>query len=882
MKPKNIKSKNIKPKNIKPNKRILRTKLVAIILITLFIFVQFPLQAAPAGPVEICKLNVKLSDEADIEKITSASGGEILRTGPLNYLTLQFNDYGNNRQKVLALPGVLSAEWSKKYRIEQDLVSPSTKADSYHDPYYSEQWNLKKIRAPELWAEGVTGRGIVVAVVDTGVDLNFPDLVDDKQNNLLQGYTAFPRSTKAGAAQDDNGHGTAVAGTIAALPNDIGTIGIAYEAQIMPIKAMDEDGEGDDDVLADGIVWAADHGAHIINLSIGSSTQTQVLADALAYAASKGCLLVGASGNNKSVEELPITKNLSGVNYPAADPCVIAVTAIDQKDKIAHFSLTGPEVKLSAPGTQILSCMWTKEGEKGVGYFTGTSFAAPLVSGVAALLWSQYPELTASEISRALFSSAFDLGSSGRDHSYGYGRVDAYRALKTLAEPKSYPSPAVLGWEGGKVKAADGEEVQAVLTVPPGAFNLPVYSGSPASTMKFQLELVSSPPNFPQGIKPAGRAVSIKPWGESTVQKPLSLQLKLTPPQEQALSEDKESNSAEQIAYLYRWSGSRWLRVGGGLPLSASTLEVTIYEPGLYRAGWSAAPATNRISGSDRISTALAIAREAFPTGADTVVLSRADSYPDALAGVPLAYRLQAPILLTNPQSLPAEVEQLIIELAPRQIIILGGKSAVAPAIEERLGRQAPVTRLAGGNRYETATVIAHTLGTKGQAVVVSGSNFPDAIAAASAAAQTGSPILLTPASSLAPSTANTLNKLSVVSTEVVGGTGVVNHSVWSKLPEPQRISGPDRYATSAAVVQAYQPQGGILYVATGRNFPDALTGGVLAAANSSAILLLPPQGLTAPQIQALQTLNGKKAVALGGRGAVSDQLLKQVQELIN
>ncbi|NLW06872.1 MAG: cell wall-binding repeat-containing protein, partial [Clostridia bacterium] len=468
--------------------------------------------------------------------------------------------------------------------------------------------------------------------------------------------------------------------------------------------------------------------------------------------------------------------------------------------------------------------------------------------------------------------------------SYGYGRVDVYRALKALAEPKSLPSPALLGWEGGQVKAADGEEVQAVLTVPPGAFNLPVYSGSTKSAMRFHLELVSSPPNFPQNIEPAGKAVYIRPWGESTVQKPLSLQLKLTPPQQQALPAYKESgtNSTEQIAYLYRWSGSRWLRVGGGLPFSASALEVKSYEPGLYRAGWSAAPATDRISGPDRISTALAIAREAFPTGADTVVLSRADSYPDALAGVPLAYRLQAPILLTNPQSLPQEVEQLITELAPRQIIILGGKSAVAPAVEERLRQQAPVTRLAGKNRYETASVIAHTLGVKGQAVVVSGSNFPDAITAASAAAQAGSPILLTPPGSLAVATANTLNRLSVVSTEVIGGTGVVNQSVWSKLPEPQRISGLDRYATSAAVVKAYQPQGDILYVATGQNFPDALTGGVLAAANSSAILLLPPQGLTAAQIQALHPLRGKKAVALGGRGAVSDQVLKQVQELIN
>jgi len=734
-------------------------------------------------------------------------------------------------------------------------------------------------------------------VVDTGVDLDFPDLVDDSQSNLVQGYNAITRRDKPGAAQDDNGHGTAVAGTIAALANDLGITGIAYEAKIMPIKAMDENGEGDDHVLAEGIVWAANHGANIINLSIGSSTQTKVLDDALAYAAQKGCLLIGASGNNKSADELQKSaaqtfdpqssvqsnQKISSVNYPAADPHVIAVSAVDQNDKLADFVLTGPEVKLAAPGVRILSCLWTREGEIGVGRFSGTSFAAPIVSGAAAILWSKYPGLSAAEISRALFSSAYDLGELGKDEKYGYGRVDVYRALQTLGEPRSFSSPAKLGWEGGKVTAGLGEETDAVLTVPAGAFDMPLTADGREGKMTFRLEMLASAPDFPEGFEAAGPAVQIGPWGEAIAQKPLRLQLKLTPSSQQAFSDSnlQNQNSGRQIAYLYRWSGSRWLRVGGGLPDSASSMEVTVYEPGIYRAGWSAAPDTERISGLDRIHTALAIALEAFPTGADTVVLSRADSYPDALAGVPLAYRYQAPMLLTNPQSLPAEVEQLIKDLAPRHIIILGGNSAVAPAVEQKLSRIAKVTRLAGKDRYQTASIIAQALGIKGQAAVVSGSNFPDAIAVASPAAQNGIPILLTPPSSLADPTAYILNRLSVVSTDVIGGPGAVGDAVWRQLPDPKRLSGADRYATSAAVVKVYKPQGSILYVATGQKFPDALTGGVLAAANSTGILLLSPQGLTAAQIRVLEPLEGKKAVALGGREAVNDRLLAQVQELI-
>jgi len=852
------------------------TKITSTVILTVVLLTAgIPVKAADYN-TDAEKLNVEINTGADLSSLAAACGGEIVRTGPLNYVTLQFKDNEKKQilQKVLAQPGVLAAEWSKEYQISapdvNSTASMETTSLSYSEPQYSEQWALKKIRANQVWDEGVTGEGVTVAVIDTGVDLDFPDLVYNSQSNLVDGYNAITRSTEKNSVQDDNGHGTSVAGLIAALNNNLGIIGIAYHAKIMPIKAMDKDGKGDDAVIADAIIWAADHGAKIINMSLGSSSETKILDDALAYAAAKGCLLIGASGNIEG-SGAPIA---SAVNYPAADENVIAVSAVDSNDKIAGFALTGPEIRLTAPGVKIITDIWTKS-DTGVGYMSGTSIAAPFVSGAAALLWSKYPSQTAAGIRQALVSSAYDLGSQGRDDNYGYGRVDVYRALKTLQEQKTFSSPAALGWEGGRIFLAgtSGEEPAAVLTIPAGAFSFKVDAAGSESKINFALETAVSPAGFPPGIVPASAAVAVKPWGESLAEKPLRLELKLNPPE--------SKNTKEEIAYLYQWSGSRWIRAGGGFSESSSSIAVTVYEPGTYRAGWSAVSDGERISGSDRIRTALEIAREAFPTGTDTVILTREDSYPDALAGVPLAYRYHAPILLTDPNSLPVEVNQLIKDLAPKKIIILGGTKAVASSVETALQNIAYVTRIAGDNRYATAAAIAGILGTKGRAVVVNGANFPDAIAMASSAAQTGTPILLTPAGNLNESAADTLRKLSVVSTEVIGGSGVISPAVYSQLPDPARLSGNDRYATSAAVVEANKPQGEILYVATGLNFPDALTGGILAAVNSSAILLLSPQGLTDAQTRVLQTISGKKVVALGGQGAVSDQVLAQVKALV-
>jgi putative cell wall-binding protein len=362
-------------------------------------------------------------------------------------------------------------------------------------------------------------------------------------------------------------------------------------------------------------------------------------------------------------------------------------------------------------------------------------------------------------------------------------------------------------------------------------------------------------------------------WESNTpVQK--YLQLSLTP--------DPEGSAPDlsHLLYIYHWSGERWLKVGGGM--KSGTVTVGITEPGIYQLGSAMIPQETRLAGADRIETALKISQAGFPDGADTVLLARAEDFPDALAGVPLAYKKHAPILLTNSSSLPENVLTEIQRLNPQQIILLGGAGAISEEIEYGLKSTYSVTRLGGANRYATAQQIALALGMTGEAVVVNGDNFPDAISMSSVAAQYGVPILLTSVNNLPQETDQVLRSLSVTGTVSAGGKGVISASTFDSLPNPIRLWGEDRYETSTQVLKAFPPQGGTTFLATGENFPDALTGGVLAAVNSTNLILLSPEGLKMDEQDVLQGWSGKKVFAFGGSGVVSDSLLTQIQSLLS
>jgi len=275
--------------------------------------------------------------------------------------------------------------------------------------YNAYQWNLPAIETERGWALSRGSDDIVIAVLDTGVQLDHPDL----KGRIAEGINLVGE----GDPEDDVGHGTHVAGIIAATVNNgEGVAGLSWRGRIMPVKVLDSSGSGTTYSVAEGIIWATDHGADVINMSLGNYASAQFLHDAIRYAYDRGVVLVAASGND----------NTDQPGYPAAYPEVFAVAATDAEDNKAPYSNYGDYIDAAAPGDAIAS---TYPGNQ-YAALSGTSMASPHAAALAALIKSVNPDLTNEEVMDIMRKTAVDLGDKGRDIYFGYGRIDVMRALK--------------------------------------------------------------------------------------------------------------------------------------------------------------------------------------------------------------------------------------------------------------------------------------------------------------------------------------------------------------------------------------------------------------------------------------------------------------------
>jgi len=287
-----------------------------------------------------------------------------------------------------------------------------------NDPLTAGQYSLDQMRVRDAWSLSKGGNGIV-AVLDTGVMANHPDLA----GRVLPGYDFVNNDANAA---DDNGHGTWVAGIIAAKANDgYGIAGISWTDKILPVKIMDREGTGSTADLLAGIQWATSHGATVINMSVGGFPYSQLIQDAINDAWNAGIVLVGAAGNNARDE----------VFYPASFANVVSVSATQVNDEFAHWSSYGSKVDVSAPGASVQTtnctvCTYAEHNTWGAHtYISGTSFATPNVAGVIALIRARFPTAAPAEVVNRLLTGVDDLGYAGRDNRYGVGRVNALRAL---------------------------------------------------------------------------------------------------------------------------------------------------------------------------------------------------------------------------------------------------------------------------------------------------------------------------------------------------------------------------------------------------------------------------------------------------------------------
>ena len=302
-----------------------------------------------------------------------------------------------------------------------------------NDPHYAKQWNMKLIKAERAWDRS-RGKGVVVAVLDTGIAYedteDFAQVPDLKGAKFAKGYDFVNDDD---GAHDDHGHGTHVAGTIAQRThNGEGVTGVAFEATLMPVKVLDAFGSGTSSDIADAIRWAADNGAKVINMSLGGGARSEVMERAVTYARGKGVTIVAAAGN----------AGRGVVEFPAAYPGVIAVSAVGPTGKLAPYSSWGPQIAIAAPGGDktrsaddgvLQNTIDPRDPKKSVyAAYQGTSMATPHVAGVAALLISagaSSPE----EVEKALFAGAKKAeGQREKDEKYGHGLLDAEASLAAL------------------------------------------------------------------------------------------------------------------------------------------------------------------------------------------------------------------------------------------------------------------------------------------------------------------------------------------------------------------------------------------------------------------------------------------------------------------
>ncbi len=386
---------------------------------------QLVIKFTAAGPAES---NVAAFEAAQAAETLQAAGGTRLRsieTDP----RYQLWQVPQGKEVELAnlmnqQPGVEYAEFNSIYSVD---VVPN-------DPNYYAQWAHPKINSPAAWDVSTGSTSIVIAVIDTGIDLNHPDLA----SKLVQGHDYWDYDT---TPNDENGHGTHVAGIAAALTNNsVGVAGMSWGAKIMPVRALNAEGSGFNYDIISAIEFAKNNGADIINMSLGGPTYSQAMQDMVTAAHAAGAMVIAAMGNEST----------NAPAYPAAYSNVMAVSATDQGDGLSYYSNYGSHVDIAAPGGEmsnyhdtggILSTMPTYNVYlttsyyyyKNYDYMQGTSQASPYVAGLAALVWSLAPGFTNDQVQAVIQNTAVDLGTGGWDTSFGWGRINASAALAAVS-----------------------------------------------------------------------------------------------------------------------------------------------------------------------------------------------------------------------------------------------------------------------------------------------------------------------------------------------------------------------------------------------------------------------------------------------------------------
>lgn len=549
------------------------------------------------------------------------------------------------------------------------------------DPYYKGyQYHHQRIGSESAWQKTTGKPDVLVAVIDNGFDLKHPDL----KGRIVAPYNVITKNAKVSV----DAHGTHVAGLIASgMNNGVGGVGVAPNTSIMPIDVFDGEIGYIADVAA-GVYHAVAAGADIINLSLGAYFDGDVLAEAVRYASAQGVLVIAAAGND----------DIDSPHYPAAYGEVLAVASTDSGDKRSGFSNYGLWVDIAAPGSNIFSILPTDPtvGYEAFGEMSGTSMSTPIVSGAAALLKAQEPNLTGNDIMGRLMLTAIDLGVKGKDPYYGYGRLNINEALKMDATKWS-----------NRIAGSNRYET---------AVNISKAGWSDASTV-----VIATGTDFPDAL--AGGPLA---YGEGA---PILL----------TKGDTLHPSTAAEIRRL---KADNVIMLGSKGALSEKVeqqIRAIVQD-------------VERIGGKSRYETAALIAKR-IPSS--QAVITNGQNFPDVLSVSPYAAKQGIPILLSRTTSLPPETKAALA--GKSSTIVTGGTGAINAEVFKQLPG---AERYGGTTRYDTGKLINQKLPMGNQkAFIATGMNFPDALAGSVLAAKVDAPILLTAKNSVPHSTYSLLPK---------------------------------------------------------------------------------------------------------------------------
>jgi thermitase len=552
-----------------------------------------------------------------------------------------------------------------------------------NDPLYSDQRvDFNSINAEKAWDIYKPQKRPIVAVIDSGIDMNHPDL----KSLIVKPYNAI---SPGQPPYDDVGHGTHVAGIVGAMTNNnLGVASLSKGVAIMPVKVGDRYTLSSIDI-ANGIYYAVDHGASIINISIGGG-YSQYVEEACNYAYEKGVLVIAAAGNESTNDPLG--------SYPAAHNNVLAVAAYDSSTgEIAGFSNYGDWVSVAAPGVDILS---TIPG----GYYDldGTSMAAPMVTSLAAMLKSQDPTLSSNQIRWMIEYSSAPYANYNRHPN---GKIDAYAALKLYEEfARIYGATSA---ETSNQIAKTGWKTVSYRYLIPKESN----GNEHLKRNEGRFAILASNKTFPDSL--AAGALSYM----------LDAPILLTYP---------DSIKESTIQTLKDLKITDIIILGGPSAISEK-IRTSLSNKGFE---------VIRISGEDRFKTAVSINDYVAQTGGE-VIVANGTNFPDALSISRYAALYQLPLVFVDKEQIPLETKKFLDKYRFSKAIVVGGSAVISDKIKNSLPN---AIRISGKDRYETNTkIIKHFEQNTPVSgfVFATGLNFPDALSGGVFSAKIGYPLLL-------------------------------------------------------------------------------------------------------------------------------------------